>query len=190
MGSAFQVIVTCDTALVVNAERASDPQVQNFIEDLQHRLAMAGGALSADPSGDCANSTESPPLTAPLLAAKGGHPVFESGFGDHVKWEDQNMLEEAKDGPTEMRDAISVDADGHLDGDAEQNDDAATEMAAGMAGSAQEASENEVSFELKVVSPVLSSTGPNLLILGLLCVHVLCCKRCCLDHNACLQKIP
>lgn len=102
VGPIVQVIVTCDTALVVNAERAHEPQVQTFIEDLQHRLALAGGALSADPSGDGATSADSPPRSGAAahvhdntdLTANGD--VQEVGPGGH---EPPEALEVPRDEP-------------------------------------------------------------------------------------------
>lgn len=144
----MQVIVTCDTALVVNVERVHEPAVQSFIEDLQHRLSVAGGALSADPSGDGAASADSPPRSSAM--ARGGEPAMhENGMGSiHVNGDVDLLHEQPRGGGTALGEGPVTEADAHqVDADAERT---ATEIAAGMAGSAREAIESEVPYELKV----------------------------------------
>ena len=124
--------------------------MQSFIEDLQHRLTVAGGALSADPSGDGAASADSPPRSS-ALAGTGDPGMPENGIGSsHVTGDGDVMHGEPREVGVAPGEGHIMGADAHhADADAEA-EQTATEIAAGMAGSAREALESEVSYELKV----------------------------------------
>lgn len=113
----LQVIVTRDTTLVLNAERAHQPYIKSFIEDLQRRLSIYGVVYDADDDDK--------------LAARGG--AGENGARD-----------------------VSL----------RSREDVARDAAAAMAGSAREAHESEIPYELQVRHSVPSESSSRLWLCG------------------------
>ena len=118
----MQVIVTTDTTLVLNVERASDePLVLKFVQDLQRRLARASGLAPVD---------EGPP---------GAEPPADGSLGGEGL---PAALCPAARGVMDARAANEKRAAEAL---AEAED-----MAADMPGSAREAQQAEIPYELRV----------------------------------------
>eukprot|EP00892_Ulva_mutabilis_P009507 jgi/Ulvmu1/6929/UM032_0007.1 len=136
----IQVIVTTDTTLVLNAERASlEPLVQKFVHDLQRRLSRASGLapVGEDSAEDVALGEEMPDG----CGTQGG-----AALGVAVP---------------ARADSTTAPADG-LAAESSEADLASVAMAAEMPGSAREAQEAEIPYELRVLEVCLDHVAKTM----------------------------
>lgn len=157
------MIVTTDTTLVLNAERVSvEPLVQKFVLDLRRRLSRASGLAPVDEDAD---------VDAPDAQASTYKPVGAHGM------------------TTEAVDTAALAGGGERA--TEEEDAASLAMASDMPGSAREAQEAEIPYELRVCStsnPKMCGEGvfrrlrPG--VAGPKSAHAVQVLEVCLDHVA------